>query len=251
MIVLYTDFGVADPYVGQMHAALRGAVDVPVIDLLHAVPSFDARAGAYLLDALQRQLAPGTVAVCVVDPGVGGPRAPVMLQADGKWYVGPDNGLLNIVARRAASTEVYRIDWRPPDLSLSFHGRDLFAPAAAALARGERPAHRPWSLVDTAAWPEELAEIIYIDHYGNAMTGIRADTLAGGVILRAAGRRLRARRTFSAAPPGEPFWYRNSIGLVEIAVREASAAAALGLGLGDPVAATDYVSLLGDSSPGL
>lgn len=248
MIVLFTDFGTADPYVGQMHAALRARTDKPVIDLLHHVPSFEARAGAYLLDALQRQLPAGAVFVCVVDPGVGGPRAPVMLQADGKWYVGPDNGLLNIVARRAESPVAYRIDWRPESLSMSFHGRDLFAPAAASLAAGEGPESTPWTLRDTSSWPEELAEIIYIDHYGNAMTGIRADVLSGSTVLRVRGRRLKARETFSAGAPGEPFWYRNSVGLVEIAVREDSAAALLELVVGEPVGATDYESLLG--SPG-
>lgn len=245
MIVLFTDFGTDDPYVGQMHAALRGRTDVPVIDLLHRVPSYDVRAGAYLLDALQRQFEPGVVFVCVVDPGVGGPRAPVMLQADDKWYVGPDNGLLNIVARRAASSEVHRIDWRPPGLSMSFHGRDLFAPVAASLAAGRRTEATPWSLVDTSSWPDELAEIIYIDHYGNAMTGLRAGTLAASAVIRVRDRKLPAGKTFSAAPRGQPFWYRNSIDLVEIAVREASAAAMLELAVGDRVALTDYESLLG------
>lgn len=245
MIVLFTDFGTADPYVGQMHAALRAKTDKPVIDLLHHVPSFDARAGAYLLDALQRQLAAGCVLVCVVDPGVGGPRAPVMLQADGKWYVGPDNGLLNIVARRAVSPEVYRIDWRPESLSTSFHGRDLFAPVAASLAAGERPASTPWTLHDTAEWPEELAEILYIDHYGNAMTGIRANALDESAVLRVRGRPLPARETFTAGAPGEPFWYRNSVGLVEIAVREDSAAALLDLTVGEPVSAADNERILG------
>lgn len=244
MIVLYTDFGTADPYVGQIHAVLRARTDKPVIDLLHDVPAFDAQAGAFLLDALQREFAADAVFVCVVDPGVGGPRAPVILQADGKWYVGPDNGLLNIVARRAESPVAYRVDWRPDSLSRSFHGRDLFAPVAAALAAGERPESTPWTLRDTASWPEELSEIIYIDHYGNAMTGIRADALGRSAVLRVRGRRLRCRDTFSAAAPGEPFWYRNSIGLVEIAVREDSAAALLELVVGEPVGSTDYEQLL-------
>jgi len=240
MIVLVTDFGTADPYVGQMHAAIRGGVDAPVIDLLHHMPSFDVRAGAFLLDALQRQFPAGTVFVGVVDPGVGGARAPVMVKADDKWYVGPDNGLFNVVCRRASSLESFRVDWRPGRLSASFHGRDLFAPVAARLAKGEMPECSLWSLLATPDWPAELAEIVYIDHYGNAMTGIRVDTLAANAIVRVKDERLDPGTTFAAARAGQPFWYRNSLDLVEIAVKEDSAAATLDLKIGDPVKVIDY-----------
>lgn len=246
MIVLFTDFGTSDPYVGQMHAVIRKQATVPVVDLLHHVPGYDVRAGAYLLDALQRQFQTGDVFVCVVDPGVGGDRAPVMVQADGKWYVGPDNGLLNIVRRRAAAVEAYRIDWRPDKLSASFHGRDLFAPVAARLADGVPPERSPWTLMDTAGWPDDLAEVIYLDHYGNAVTGLRADSLSDTAVVRIKGRDLRARATFSSARKGEPFWYRNSMELVEIALREDSAAAALDLKIGDRVELMDLEALLTD-----
>lgn len=244
MILLYTDFGAGDPYVGQMHAAIRRRSGVPVIDLLHQVPDFNARAGAYLLDALARGFDAGDVFLCVVDPGVGGDRAPVAVEADGRWFVGPDNGIMNMVCRRAESVRPFRIDWRPPTLSASFHGRDLFAPVAAQLAAGDMPACTPWVLVDTASWPDDLAEIIYVDHYGNAMTGLRADALSGDSLLTVKGRRLEAGGTFAAAAPGEAFWYRNSLDLVEIAVREASAAAVLGLAVGDAVTVTDFQALL-------
>lgn len=247
MIVLYTDFGSADPYVGQMHAAIRRRVDTPVVDLLHHVPSYDVRAGAYLLEALQRPYQAGDIFVCVVDPGVGGDRAPVVVRADGKWYVSPDNGLLTLVCRRAEAVEVFRIDWRPDVMSSSFHGRDLFAPVAARLAAGEDVECSPWSLIDTASWPDDLAEIIYIDHYGNAMTGYRADSLSSRALVHAAGCRLESRRTFSEGRVGEPFWYRNSVDLVEIAVREASAADLLGLKVGDEIGITDYEALLSDT----
>lgn len=235
MIVLFTDFGTSDPYVGQMHAVIRRQVDIPVIDLLHHVPSHDMRAGAYLLEALQRRFQAGDVFVCVVDPGVGSARAPVILKADSKWYVGPDNGLFEIVQRRAGAAEVFRIDWRPRDLSASFHGRDLFAPVGAMLAAGRMPQCHPWSLLDVRSWPDRLHEIIYIDHFGNAMTGLDAGSLAGGAIIRCKGERLPAAQTFSAVGWGEPFWYRNSLGLVEIAVREGSAAALLHLDIGDRI----------------
>jgi len=149
MIVLYTDFGIDDPYVGfddpyvgQMKAALlqHGRQDVPIVDLLHRVPDFDPRAGAHLLAALQTKFGPGSVFLAVVDPGVGGDRQAVVLEADGKFYVGPDNGLLAVVAARAQTSRSWRINWRPEELSVSFHGRDLFAPIAARIAAGEWPA---------------------------------------------------------------------------------------------------------------
>jgi len=238
VIVLFTDFGATDPYVGQMHAAIRRQSSAPVIDLLHNVPNFNSRTGAYLLDALQREFDTGTVFVCVVDPGVGGDRAPVILEADGKSYVGPDNGLLNIVHRRAASAQAFRIDWRPRRLATSFHGRDLFAPVAAALAAGGFRECSPFALMETGNWADELAEIIYIDHYGNAMTGIRADAVPRGAKVRIGEQTLERADTFASARRGQPFWYRNSIDLVEIAVREDSAAAMFDLCTGQPVAVT-------------
>lgn len=238
MIVLYTDFGAADPYVGQVHAVLaRDAPGVPVIDLLHTVPRFDVRAGAYLLPALAAEFPSGTVFVCVVDPGVGGSRRPVVLRAGGRTYVGPDNGLFEIVARRAPSAEVRAITWRPGRLSTSFHGRDLFAPAAALLARRIEPESAPAELTPPqgAPWPDDLPQVVYIDHYGNAMTGLRACAVPAHAVLEAAGRRLPQARVFADVADGEAFWYVNSIGLVELAVNRGSAAELLGLRVGSEV----------------
>ncbi len=237
MIVLFTDFGVGDPYVGQLHAVLaQAAPGVPVIDLLHTVPAFDIAAAAYLLPALSERFPPGAVFVCVVDPGVGGAREALALRADGRWYVGPDNGLFTLLARRAASLECHAIRWRPARLSASLHGRDLFAPVAARLARGELPPSQPCTLtVPAGDWPDDAPRIIYIDHYGNAMTGLRAGSLPPQRRLLAAGRELAYARTFGEAPPGQPFWYVNSIDLVEVAANQASAAQILGLRVGDAV----------------
>lgn len=247
MIFLFTDFSTQDPYVGQMHAAIRRRTDVPVIDLLHHVPDHDIRAGSYLLEALQRRHDAGDIFVCVVDPGVGGERAPVMVKADSKWYVGPDNGLFEMVCRRARTFEVFRIDWRPGSLSASFHGRDLFAPVGAMLATGESPPSSGCRLMDTSDWPEDLKEIIYIDHFGNAITGCRAESVSGGALVQIKDRRLARGETFSSVTPGESMWYCNSLGLVEIAVREGSAADVLGLAIGDSFEITDYETLLNDS----
>lgn len=238
MIVLFTDFGLNDPYVGQMHAVFaREAPGVPVIDLFHSVPAFNIRAGAYLLPAYARDFPPGTVFVCVVDPGVGSARRPVMFHADQRWYVGPDNGLFEMVRRRATEHECHEIRWRPSRLSASFHGRDLFAPVAARLARGEIPDATPAELTALAdiSWPEDLAEIILIDHYGNGITGLRAVSVSTTLAVRAGGEVLKYARVFSEVPPGTAFWYENANGLVEIAVNGGSAAARLGLRPGDPL----------------
>jgi S-adenosylmethionine hydrolase len=237
-LVLFTDFGSADLYVGQVEAAFeRDAPGVRVIHLLDEAPMFDPRAGAHLLAALVGRLPAGHVFFCVVDPGVGGPRGAVVMEADGNWFVGPDNGLLSVIAARAAARRLWRVTKHPPGLSVSFHGRDLFAPLAAALATGRFPTN----LVDTAAalevelGAEDLPEVVYIDHYGNAFTGLRAAGLPTTRRLVARGREIPHARVFGDAARGTPFWYGNSAGLVEIALSGASAAHALGLQIGDPV----------------
>lgn len=238
MIALFTDFGWQDPYVGQMKAVLaQSAPGVAVVDLLHAVPDFNAHAGAHLLDALRHGFQPGCVFLCVVDPGVGSPRQALVVEADGQWFVGPDNGLLAIVAGRAKRVRHWRIDWRPEVLSESFHGRDLFAPIAGAIAAGAFPddkltaIEQPEVRFDLA----ELPRIVYIDHYGNAWTGIRGAMLEDVELLEAKGKALPRRAVFHEAGKGEAFWYVNSVGLAEIAVNRGSAAEQLGLKVGDPV----------------
>jgi S-adenosylmethionine hydrolase len=238
MIVLFTDFGLEGPYVGQMKAALhRLATGVPVVDLFADAPIGDPKPSAYLLAAYSAWFPKGTVFLCVVDPGVGGERPPVIVEADGRSFVGPGNGLFELVWRRARRSRCLEITRRPDTLSASFHGRDLFAPVAARIARGDDPPGRP---LDEAAvrrpdWPDDLAEIVYVDHYGNAMTGLRASIVPDGARLAAAGRALERARTFSDRPEGEAFWYENSNGLAEIAVNRGRADRLLGLALGTPV----------------
>jgi S-adenosylmethionine hydrolase len=145
--------------------------------------------------------------------------------------------LFELVERRAAKTRSWDIDFKPQHLSASFHGRDLFAPAAAMLARGEPPPGRPRAerAQRRAEWPDDLAEIVYVDHFGNAMTGLRAAMLPPDTRLAAASRVLERARTFSDRPPGTAFWYENSNGLAEIAVNQGRADRDLGLAIGSPV----------------
>lgn len=237
-IYLFTDFGAADIYVGQVKLVLReSAPDAAIIDLLHEAPACNARASAHLLAALSARIPAGNVVMAVVDPGVGGTRQPVIVYADGKRFVGPDNGLLSVVAERAREVRTFAINWRPENLSASFHGRDLFAPVAGMLARGEADGGRlvPKTGLDVRLGPDDLSEVIYIDHYGNALTGLRAGRVARNARLMVAERWITYARVFSEVPPGALFWYENSLDLVEIAANSGSAAHRLGLQVGQPV----------------
>jgi len=245
-IFSFTDYGAADIYAGQVKAQFAlNAPGIPVIDLLHDAPAFNVKAGAHLLAALAAQIPAGSVTLAVVDPGVGGARDAVAVKIDGRWFVGPDNGLLSVLAARAISTDVWRITWRPDDLASSFHGRDLFAPVAAALARGDPPAAKAVAVerlqVDLGA--AGIGEIIYIDHFGNAWTGLRAQALARDTRVVAGGATLIYARVFSVALAGTVFWYENSLGLVEIAGNGCSAAAKLGLAVSQPVACSGNVTV--------
>lgn len=239
MIVLFSDYGNAGPYIGQVQAVLHvQAPSAQVVNLFADVPRQNPRAGAYLLAACALQLPPETVIFAVVDPGVGtGVDRPVAVRADARWFVGPENGLFDIIVRRSAGGATCReITWRPQNCSNTFHGRDLYAPVCAMLANGEMPQGSDLVWRDRHGWPDDLAEIIYLDHFGNAMTGVRAGALPENPGITVAGRRLPHADTFNRMPVGDPFWYVNSLGLVEIAVNQGSVADVLDLKIGDPVA---------------
>jgi hypothetical protein len=243
MIVLFTDFGLAGPYVGQVKAVLhRDAPGIPVVDLMATAPAFDPKAAAYLLAAYALDFPAGAVFFAVVDPGVGGAREPGVVESDGRWYVGPMNGLFEMVVRRARNTpRWWRIDWRPPGLSRTFHGRDLFAPVAARIGKGEMPADGadfralPIDRIRCPAWPDDLDQVVFIDDFGNAMTGRRAATVPPGSDLSVAGRTLGRARQFNEMAAGQAFWYENANGLLEIAVGRGSAREVLGLSIGSQV----------------
>ncbi len=240
MIFLFTDFTRDGPYVGQMQAVLAAqAPGVPVIDLMQDAPAFAPKPAAYLLAALAKDFPDGSICIGVVDPGVGTARPPVVVEADGRRFVGPGNGLFELIGRRATATRTWRIDWRPEALSASFHGRDLFAPVAAKLATGNAPegllAPQPVEDIPGAAWPDDLPEIIYADGFGNLMTGLRNESVPPNAVMLAGGATIPPARVFGDAAPAAPFWYANSCGLAEIAVPSGSAAATLGLAIGDPV----------------
>ncbi|MCF6259507.1 MAG: SAM-dependent chlorinase/fluorinase [Gammaproteobacteria bacterium] len=242
MIVLFTDFGSDGPYVGQMKAVLaQQAPEIPVIDLLHNAPRFNVQASAHLLAAYISAFPADSVLLGVVDPGVGDPqRKAVAINITGRWYVGPANGLFDVLAARAMvakeNVTCWEITWQPENLSSSFHGRDLFAPVAARLARGKMPpgVQIDWPVSVAAA--NDLPEVIFIDHYGNVITGVRAGNIAATACLKVDEDIIMRKNTFCDVAIGQAFCYENANGLMEIAVNQGNAARGLGLAMGSRVA---------------
>ncbi len=241
MIVLFTDFGLEGPYTGQVKAVLHSlAPAVPVVDLFADAPARSPKPAAYLLAAYASWFVPATVFLAVVDPGVGSDREAIILEADGRSFVGPENGLFELVRRRARRSRSWEIAPREPPfgmLSASFHGRDVFAPAAARLALGERPqgALRARESGRRPEWPDDLPQIVYIDRFGNAITGLRASFLPSTARLGAGGGIFARARTFADVGRGSAFWYENANGLAEIAVNGGRADALLRLEIGSGV----------------
>jgi S-adenosylmethionine hydrolase len=236
MIFLFTDFGLEGPYTGQVQAVLQQqAPGVPVISLFADLTPFDIQAAAYLLPAYSNGFPPGSVFLCVVDPGVGGARPGGVVRVDGRWYVGPDEGLFAILTRRAQHVECWALP-HPITASPSFHARDVFAPLAAHLARDGAFGAGPVVIAAGARpeWPDELHRVVYVDRYGNAITGVRAMAATGAATLNINGHALSRARTFTDRPTGTAFWYANSNGLVEIAVNRGRADRLLGITVGTP-----------------
>jgi S-adenosyl-L-methionine hydrolase (adenosine-forming) len=188
-------------------------------------------ASSYLLAAYAGWFVAGTVFLCFVDPGVGGARPALILEADGRLVCRPRQWPVRVgpaPCPRCAQLG-HRLEARAP--IGRFHGRDLFAPVAGMLARGEPPPGRPREVDEDRRtdWPDDLCDIVYIDHYGNAMTGLRAAMLPPNARLAVWDRMVERARTFSDLPTGAAFWYENSNGLAEIAVNRGRADRDLGL----------------------
>lgn len=226
LIVLFTDYGRNSPYTGLLKAVLKNqSPATPVIDLIANAPACNIKASSYLLAAFVDQFPAGTIFVAVVDPGVGSARPPVVIEADGNWFVGPGNGLFDVLINRAQRIQMSEIDTSGFQLSTSFHGRDIFAPVAAMIAENRPPPVLKQMKTGPVHgnWPDDLYEVIYIDDFGNAFTGIRSDSLSQNTCLIVSEQRIAHSRTFSDAQEGQSFWYGNSIGLIEIAANRDSA----------------------------
>ena len=254
VITFLSDFGGRSPYPAAMKGAAAAALDAAAafVDISHDVPSRDIRAGAYLLWSAAPAFPAGTVHCAVVDPGVGTARAALAVASGGQWLVGPDNGLLMPAARRLGTPAVARLRVpRAAGVSATFHGRDVFAPAAAALAAGAplEAIGAPADVFVDLAFPAGRrtdggfsGEVLAVDPFGNVVSTIPgallADVPAGSVLVADAGAaalRTAVAHTFGDVPPGRGIVYIGSDGVVEVAVNGGSAAAALGAAPGAPV----------------
>jgi len=236
MIVLVTDFGSRDPYLGQMQAVIQQAApDTPCITLFPELPAYKVQASAYLLAAYIHEFPEGTVFLCVVDPGVGTERMPVVIKLDNRWFIGPDNGLFDVLKARVDSFQQWLITYRPANCSDTFHGRDVFAPVAARLANGEPvPGERMTTEeIIERQWPDDLLQIVYSDHFGNAITGLRGIRVSRMDQFEISGRVLSYARTFAEVDTGQAFWHINANGLVEFSMNQANLAQELKLAIAD------------------
>ena len=208
--------------------------DAALVDVSHAIPPFDIRGGAFVLWAGTRSFPPGTVHLAVVDPGVGSERRALVVRADDRLWVAPDNGLLDRVLEQAPEHWAWELE-RPADASPTFEGRDVFAPAAARLAAGADPAGLGRPAVLPARLPDPGDVVLWVDSFGNLVTSVDPDRLRDST-LRVGGTEVRSHAlTYSDAEAGEPFWYAGSLGLVEVGVPRARASDLLGVLPGDPV----------------
>ncbi len=260
IVAFISDFGPHSPYVGLVHLVVErlGGGRVKLIDVAHNVRSFDIRAGAYVLYAAYRYAPEGTVFLVVVDPGVGSAREPVAVETRRFYLVGPNNGVLWPVIEADGLVKAVVLDnqavWLKP-VSHTFHGRDIFAPAAALLAMGVpieslgSPLPRERLVESRLKWVEErdgrtCLRVVYVDDFGNvALSAERGDGVyervcsSGRAEVCSGERCLAARcvRSFSEVGKGEPALYYNSFGFIEVAVYMGSAASALGVKEGDEV----------------
>jgi S-adenosyl-L-methionine hydrolase (adenosine-forming) len=250
IITLLTDFGSTDPFVGVMKGVISGICPEAVtIDLSHEVQAFEVAQGGFLLAQSWQYFPKGTIHVAVVDPGVGSNRRPIVVEADGQLLVGPDNGLFSMIFDagphkvRHITAERY---FRKP-VSMTFHGRDIFAPVAAHLAMGAKPAKLGKTIADytkleffrpirTAkrAW---TGTVLHIDRFGNIVTNFQAEAFAASTFEVRVGLRTveRTASHYSEVPFGELFLITGSSGFLEISVNQASAAKLLGVGIGAPL----------------
>lgn len=238
MIILFTDFGLQGPYVGQLKSVLyQNNPDSKIIDLMHDAPMFDIKHSACLLNSLIQYFPVGSVFCCVVDPGVGSDRNAIVVKANDQYFVGPDNGLFEYLVRSDPDFTAYYIVWQPEVLSKTFHGRDIFAPITAQIDAGDFDSLEKINQNDLKrfSWPNDVFEIIYIDHFCNLMTGIRESSISAETELVFNGQNISYVETYSNMPDGQLCWYINSNQLVEIGLNKMNAGLVHTAQIGDPL----------------
>jgi S-adenosylmethionine hydrolase len=244
IITLTTDFGLQDPYAAEMKAVILGICpNATIIDVTHEIGKFNVRMGAYVLASAVPFFPKGTIHVAVVDPGVGTRRRAILIRTKQGFFVGPDNGLLILAAGKQGLDGVYELAnprFMLPRVSSTFHGRDMFAPAAAHLANGVEPEEFGPEIrdVEKPAFAKVAAEdgvlvgeVLHVDGFGNVVTNITAEKVArlglrGWLETELSGCKLRLRfcKAYGEAPPQEPLALIGSHGYLEISVNQGSAA---------------------------
>ena len=256
LITLTTDFGYRDPFVGIMKGVIAAInPQAQVIDISHGVPAQDVMAGALILQNSVRYFSAGTIHVVVVDPEVGGARKPILFEHGGRFFVGPDNGVLSLALEHKPPEviiELTNADFHHQQVGSTFHGRDVFAPVAAHLSLGVPPIQfgPPLETITNLFMPQIArsenrlgGEIIYVDTFGNLFTNIREHDLTGlrqgRLRVELAGVQLHGVVTsYAAAPAGEFACVLNSWGLLEIAIYRGNAMQRTGAKVGDKVTVT-------------
>jgi S-adenosyl-L-methionine hydrolase (adenosine-forming) len=257
VITLLTDFGTEDYFVGAMKGVILSRSPGSVlIDLTHSIPPHDIRAAAFTLNAAYSWFPAGSIHLAVVDPGVGSERRPVLLEAGMHLFVGPDNGIFTLILDRWPAARIRHLTnsaYFLQDPGSTFHGRDVFAPVAAALAEGvsptefgpaiEDPVRLELMRIESASDGSLSGRIIHVDHFGNCVTNLPVDLLPPSTadrdfVLQVNELRIRTlARSYSERmdEPSSPFLIRGSAGLLEISLPCSSAAQALKINVGDPV----------------
>jgi S-adenosyl-L-methionine hydrolase (adenosine-forming) len=258
VVTLLTDFGGRDPFVGIMKGVILGIYpDTVLVDLCHEIPPHDILGGSFLLHTAAKAFPQGTVHVAVVDPGVGGPRRPILAELDGQVFVAPDNGVLSYTLASAVDRRIRQLTaqeyWLDP-VSASFHGRDIFAPVAGHLAAGVEPARLGPVVDDPVLFPiprpKVMADgslqgtVLWVDRFGNCITNVAQGDLAS--LGRTGDRRVRVRvgervlgtlvAYYGELAPGESGAILGSAGYVELFSNQRDLAGEWGIGSGDPVA---------------
>jgi S-adenosylmethionine hydrolase len=270
IVTLLTDFGLADYFVGAMKGAMLSRFSEAIlVDITHIIPPHDIRAAAFTLYAAYRYFPAGTVHLVVVDPGVGSDRRPLIVESGDHLFVGPDNGVFSLVLSKNGDAKVRQITNRAyflPNVSATFHGRDLFSPVAAALAQGiapdllgptiQNPVRFEVSQNQVTKEGSILGSIIHIDHFGNCVTSFACNEVdidwghhafclwVKGIAIR----KLLGYYEEASADAHEPFLIIGSAGYLEISVARSSAARELNVAVGEPLVLVPSLPLCGTTT---
>jgi S-adenosylmethionine hydrolase len=237
IVTLTTDFGIKDHYVGVMKGVMLSInPDILIIDITHQIPPQDILGGAFTLRNIYRYFPQGTIHVAVIDPGVGSGRKSIALEADGSIFIGPDNGIFTFICRESKSAKVFEISnskYVLPNVSHTFHGRDIFAPAAAHISLGIPPedlgkgVKNPMmiSIKEPETRGDEIiGEFIYVDSFGNLISNIPSELIKPGFKIHVGKRTINGiSKSYADAQKGELTAIIGSSGLLEISVNQGRA----------------------------